>query len=225
MNPAATTKGKLAFTLVELIVVVAILLIILATAMPTHKGAKVKARETQCLSNVRQVSLGYILWASANTNLFPWEVSTNAGGSLELGENATAPEQFTPLAAYVRNPAVFVCPTDHARRPVNSYAGFSNTNLSYFISLDASLGLTPNPALALLAGDRHLSYGKQPASSGLFVITNFAALGWQAGFHGPATAPAGVLGFTDGHGEIVRSAALSGIFLRQGRATNRLVLP
>jgi len=226
MNPAATTKAKEAFTLIELLVItaaVAVLWILLI--QPIYSPAKVKAPLIACVNNLRQISLSYILWASANTNLLPWEVSTNSGGSLELVANGNAADHFLPLATTLRNPAVLACPTDRAKRSVNSYAGFSNTNLSYFVSLDAALTTTPNPALSILAGDRHLSFSNRPVPPGRFVTTNFDALGWLPGFHGSSAVPSGGLAFVDGHAEIVKSANLPAIFRRQGIATNRLVLP
>lgn len=213
-----------AFTLIELLVAVAILAILAAIFLPTFSGPG-KPRRTICLSNLRQVTLGYILWASANTNLYPWEVSTNSGGSQELAEQGNAADHFRLLAAYLNNPAILVCPADRGRIAVNSYAGFSNTNLSYFVSLDATMTTTLSPAFLILAGDRHLTYSNQPIAVGLFVTTNFAALGWQSGFHGNSNQAGGTLAFADGHCEFVRTDKLPAIFQRQGLKTNRLVLP
>lgn len=212
-----------AFTFIELLVVIAIVAILVALLLPAH-STRGDARRTMCRSNLSQVALGYILWASANANLYPWEVSTNAGGSLELIEQGNPADHFRPLAAYLKNPTLLSCPADRARIAVNSYAGFSNSNLSYFVSLDATM-TTPNPSLLILAGDRHLTYSNQPIASGLFVTTNFAVLGWQAGFHGNSNQAGGILAFADGHCEFVRAEKLPAIFQRQGLITNRLVLP
>jgi hypothetical protein len=114
---------------------------------------------------------------------------------------------------------------DRAKQSVNSFVGFNNSNLSYFVSLDASLAPALSPSFSILAGDRHLSIRNQPVQSGLFVMTNFNALGWLPGFHGSSSAPAGVLAFADGHCEVVKSAKLTATFQRQNLATNRLVLP
>lgn len=225
MTPTATTQQRQAFTLIELLVVAAIILIILITAMPTLKGAKVKKNEVQCLNNLRQVVMSYTLWASDHTNLYPWEVSTNAGGSQERIEHGRAVDQFLPLATYLPNPAILVCPADHGRSARNFYFGLDNTNLSYFISLDATITTTPNPATLIIAGDRHLTYSNQPVGPGIFVSTNFAVLGWQSGFHTNSNQSGGTLAFADGHCEYVRAESLPSIFQRQGLTTNRLLLP
>jgi prepilin-type N-terminal cleavage/methylation domain-containing protein len=212
------------FSLIELLVVIAIIAILVALLLPAH-STRGNARRTICLSNLRQVALGYILWASANANLYPWEVSTNAGGSMELIASGNAVDHLQPLAAYLKNPALLSCPADRGRSAVNSYVGLNNSNLSYFVSLDAKMTTTLKPSFLILAGDRHLTYSNQPIAPGLFVATNFTALGWQSGFHGNSNQAGGTLAFADGHCEFVRAEKLPAIFQRQGLTTNRLVLP
>lgn len=225
MKPVIPNCLNKAFTLLELILVIAIIAILAAMLIPALTNREPPNKTGKCMNNLRQISLGYIIWADVNTNLFPWEVSTNAGGSMEFIEKGIATDHVTPLVTTLSNPEVLVCPADQTKRSVNSYAGFSNTNLSYFVSLDASLRPTPNPSFSILAGDRHLSLGNMKVTSGLFETTNFSVLGWMPGFHGPTKAPMGSLAFADGHCETVRSTNLPAIFQRQGITTNRLVIP
>lgn len=225
MIPAASRKTFSAFTLIELLVVIAIIAIMVGLFGNPHRGAKVRALQTQCMSNLKQVSLGYTLWASANTNLFPWEVSTNAGGTLEMMNSSNAASHFASLATWIKSPDLLVCPSDRFRQKTYTYSGFGNSNLSYFVSMDASLGPVPSPSFLILAGDRCLSFSNSPAPPGSFEITNFTALGWTAGFHGSSTAPLGVLTFADGHCEVVKSAKLPAIFQRQTIVSNLLVIP
>jgi prepilin-type N-terminal cleavage/methylation domain-containing protein len=224
MNSSGKAKGKQAFTLIELLVVVAIIAIVAAMLLPKLTGSR-KPRLMLCFNNLRQISLGYIVWSSHNNNLFPWEVSTNAGGSLELVGRSIAADHFVRLAPYLSNPTSLTCPADRAKLSANSYVAFSNTNLSYFVAPYTSLGSTLTPSLTILAGDRHLSVSNQAISPGMFTSTNFATLGWQPGVHGSSNASAGGLSFADGHGEIVKSPKLPATFQRQGIGTNRLVIP
>ncbi|HUA67267.1 MAG TPA: prepilin-type N-terminal cleavage/methylation domain-containing protein [Candidatus Saccharimonadales bacterium] len=63
---------KAAFTLIELLVVIAIIAILAALLLPVLSEAKERSMRTQCLSNIRQVGIGCIMYAGDfNEKLFP----------------------------------------------------------------------------------------------------------------------------------------------------------
>ena len=59
------------FTLIELLVVIAIILILAAIAVPVLARAASMARETKCISNIRQCSQGMISYANNHDGTFP----------------------------------------------------------------------------------------------------------------------------------------------------------
>ena len=64
-------KTKRAFTLIELLVVIAIIAILAALLLPVLSRAKASAQRADCISNLRQISLGIHLYAGDNGDTLP----------------------------------------------------------------------------------------------------------------------------------------------------------
>ena len=100
------------FTLIELLVVIAIIAILAAILFPVFAKAREKARQTSCLSNMKQLSLGYLQYAQDYDERTPesyWlAVALPATSRLWGTSYMSGPENVYP---YVKNLQVYVCPS------------------------------------------------------------------------------------------------------------------
>jgi prepilin-type N-terminal cleavage/methylation domain-containing protein len=129
---------KRAFTLIELLVVVAIIAVLMAILMPSLKRAREQARSLTCRSNVRTLTLAWLMYKDENdgrlvsghtpsapisaSNPAAWVVIPPSGASSSIEEKKEYIQQGL-LWPYVRELEVYRCPSDRRRNsPGHQYA-------------------------------------------------------------------------------------------------------
>jgi prepilin-type N-terminal cleavage/methylation domain-containing protein len=66
------TRRTSGFTLVELLVVIAVFMTLTGLLVPVFSGARVQSRKSACLSNLRQIGLAALMYAADYDATFPW---------------------------------------------------------------------------------------------------------------------------------------------------------
>jgi hypothetical protein len=204
-------------TVIEMLVVIACVIIVLAMILPPGRRPQ-RAPLVTCVSHVRQIDLGFLMYASDNDGKFPIQISVTNGGTMDFLDRGQTFPYYQKLSKYIAALPVLVCPADKTRRAATNYESLTDTNLSYFLNADVS---TNNPSSSILDGERTFEANGDPVRHGTFLVKTNTDLAWTSENHHNE----GTLGFTDGHAEVSRGVNLNALFQRQGLATNRLSVP
>ncbi|MFO7946111.1 MAG: DUF1559 domain-containing protein [Armatimonadota bacterium] len=106
-----TRKG---FTLIELLVVIAIIAILAAILFPVFARAREKARQSNCLSNIKQLMTGVLMYSQDYDEMYP-EAVVVALPSYTSPDGTTVTAGFMPwpmcIYPYIKNVQIFNCPS------------------------------------------------------------------------------------------------------------------
>lgn len=96
------------FTLIELLVVIAIIAILAAILFPVFARAREKARQSNCLSNTKQLILAALMYTQDYDEQLPHDdLDSNADGT----ENAGDATWRGTIRPYIKNTQIFFCPS------------------------------------------------------------------------------------------------------------------
>ncbi len=192
-DPEVLSILRKGFTLIELLVVIAIIAILAAILFPVFARAREKARQSSCLSNVKQIAMATLMYAEDNDECTPPAAIEVPGGVLVMSQL---------LSPYVRNQQIWTCPSDK-QGSVETSAISSEEDISYSCNtlvmtfVVPSVGVTA-PPLALgqvhkpsecpMLWDAYSEGNSFPADFALYVAYRHNGLANTAYFDGHAKA-------------------------------------
>src|SRR5438094_1257344 len=97
-------KKRCGFTLIELLVVIAIIAILAAILFPVFAQARDKARQTACLSNMKQIAHSVTMYTGDSDETLP-------PGAIGMGGQGRMWWWSDVLDPYVKNRQVWRCPS------------------------------------------------------------------------------------------------------------------
>lgn len=102
---------KKGFTLVEMLVVIAIIAVLASLLFPALSSAREKARRATCMNNLKQIGQIIIMYADDNYETFPY-----SGENCDTIRDAEIGDEFkTSIEIYFDNYQFFYCPSNKAR--------------------------------------------------------------------------------------------------------------
>jgi hypothetical protein len=226
------TKPTRAFTLVELLMVFAVLGVIFAVLFRPISRPRARASRINCVNNLKQTGLAFRTWELDSGDRFPVEVPVNEGGTnfgtMDFTNGTSTYMHFLVMSNELSTPKVLICPEEKdpqrtcattftvSAQPMPGNILFnSNSNLSYFVGLDAR-EQSPNQ---ILSGDRNLT-NSIALRMGVMDSKPGQSIGWDNSHH----LLQGNILLSDGSVQQFSSSRLKG-HISDNNLTNRLSMP
>lgn len=210
--PNSATQ-RLAFSRTDLFTLLALLTVISAAIAVVSAVTRTKTLKTDCVKNLKNIGLAYRISSTDCSDQFPFERSTNHGGTKEL---TAVWQHFQVLSNELSTPRILICP-ETKTRPPKSWQSIRDTNITYFVGITAAETLPQS----FLGGDAPLLI------SGLAPGTNLVSLTTNSDISFPNSVHRSVGNIVMGDGSVqqLSAARLKEQLRASGLETNVLLLP
>lgn len=203
-------------TLVELLVIIVVITFLYLMLLPRNTGTRARAERIRCVNNLKQIGLSTRVWEGDHGDKYSWSISGTNGGTMEFISGPNAWRHFQVMPNELSTPKILVCPADTSRTAATNFTFFNNSNLSYFVGIDAS----ETDPQSMLMGDRNLTNGT-PVRNGILELTPTHPAGWTDEMHKKV----GNIVLADGSVQQVSQSGLRLSLASSGVVTNRLQMP
>lgn len=228
MTPRSPRRLPLpsAFTRLELAIVVVVIGVLALLTFPAIARAQAKANRIHCVSHLKNLGLGLRIFSTDHNRAWPWQVSTNKGGSEEFLQNPSLTwPHFLALSNELSSPRIARCPNDLTGiQPATWRDATNNSAFSYFFGIDAS----EEQPETILSGDSNLELNGQRLRSTLVTLRTNANVQFDNSRHANPPSGAGNILLGDGSVQQVTSARLRQALIIPGYPNSsgrRLLIP
>jgi prepilin-type processing-associated H-X9-DG protein len=170
-------RAALAFTLVELLVVIGIIALLIAILLPALQRAKENANVVKCASNMRQLGMAFVAYAQDFKNKYPPNVGGTAPPGLPINQAWYDDDKIGKYLPKYSFPApgsptigggVMVCPNDE-----DSVRSYSQNWLSVCFTSPGGMAVANGPPPT----GTFFRYGVQESSRMILLVEAFAING------------------------------------------------
>jgi hypothetical protein len=121
-----------------------------------HHTDEKKVQEISCVNNLKQIGLAFRIWSGDHGDKYPFQISTNSGGTWELvspDKDGFDSNAFLYLRGMngddeLRTPLLLICPQDKSKRVSGSWTNLLAQNVTYQFRFGSNLA--PNAAHEIL---------------------------------------------------------------------------
>jgi len=183
--------------------VIAIIAILAAILFPVFARAREKARQTSCLSNVKQQSLGVLMYIQDYDETMPGVFTQGIAGQWGVCPCHNWASWAVNIYPYVKNGQIFICPSySSGWFATGAHNGLNSYGLNHVLcgqNTGPSLANVAYPAECIMITD-----------STYYVVTGrYTTGGWPRGSYNntdPRHNEGCNIGFCDGHGKWLKKA-------------------
>ena len=124
------------------------------------------APKVNCVNNLKQIGFAFKMWARDHDEKFPFQLSTNSAGTLELispDRDGFDSNAFLYLKTMqgdegLATPLLLVCPQDKSKKAAASLSNLQPENVTYRFTASPNNGLSGPRILAVCPIDGNILY-------------------------------------------------------------------